>query len=354
MDNDFRLPTLSGEAKVRAEALALENRIAKKIAVEAQEAHKKRLTELVAHEHRIRQLIDEHRMIAETIAIENRITESLANEMDVAYRRYLFKYVAHKTELEELIQEANYLLQNADAHNVFSTKPTKEEILLKQHLTFHARRSAAVKVKERPKLQDYYPMWTETTLCSKDSTTRSMPSRAKSMWYMPKSERSVTKSADSTSRSNESTTRSATSTTTKSSESISRSNSSAHCSNDAEHVREDCQIYGAKVDALITGGNSVASLMAAKSDKVRSIAIPDSIVCPISMDLMRDPVVLVSSGKTYERSVIEKHLRGLRESRSPLLDPITKVSVSGELTPNTSLRNAISGFVEKYPWTKSP
>ena len=38
----------------------------------------------------------------------------------------------------------------------------------------------------------------------------------------------------------------------------------------------------------------------------KELVIPDYLICPIAGDLMTDPV-LIQSGQTFERSVIEKH-----------------------------------------------
>lgn len=57
-------------------------------------------------------------------------------------------------------------------------------------------------------------------------------------------------------------------------------------------------------------------------------------VCPISMSLMRDPVIL-SSGHSYEREAI---IEWLRVNNT---DPMTNVEVDGVLTPNITLKSAI-------------
>lgn len=45
---------------------------------------------------------------------------------------------------------------------------------------------------------------------------------------------------------------------------------------------------------------------------------PDYMICPISQDLMRDPVLLVGSGHSYERTEIEEWL-----NRGNLKDPLS-------------------------------
>lgn len=70
--------------------------------------------------------------------------------------------------------------------------------------------------------------------------------------------------------------------------------------------------------------------------------IPDEFICPITYELMRDPVVL-SDGHTYEKSAIEEWLK--KHGKSPLTGGtlITKT-----LTPNYCLRKLIGDFVSKH------
>ncbi len=63
---------------------------------------------------------------------------------------------------------------------------------------------------------------------------------------------------------------------------------------------------------------------------------PTSFYCPVSMELMADPV-MVATGHTYDRSCIEKWL-----SQGNRTCPVTGMRLRHlELTPNHALRNAI-------------
>ena len=46
--------------------------------------------------------------------------------------------------------------------------------------------------------------------------------------------------------------------------------------------------------------------------------VPDFLKCPISDELMKDPVV-IQSGHTYEKAMIEKHFK-----KNGATDPITR------------------------------
>ena len=75
--------------------------------------------------------------------------------------------------------------------------------------------------------------------------------------------------------------------------------------------------------------------------------IPDSFICPITSELMADPVS-TSDGFTYEREAILEWLRGGNTT-----SPLTGATLArSELVPNHALRSAIQQFVESFPQLK--
>lgn len=77
------------------------------------------------------------------------------------------------------------------------------------------------------------------------------------------------------------------------------------------------------------------------SFKYRSPVIPDDFRCPISLELMRDPVI-VSTGQTYERSCIQKWLDSGHKTC-----PKTQQNLSHTaLTPNFVLKSLIAQWCE--------
>ncbi len=67
--------------------------------------------------------------------------------------------------------------------------------------------------------------------------------------------------------------------------------------------------------------------------------VQDSFRCPITQDVMVDPVIVTETGHTYERSAIEQWLR------THNTDPKTNVRLmSKKLIPNHSLRASIQEF----------
>ncbi|GAB4860172.1 U-box domain-containing protein 13 [Ancistrocladus abbreviatus] len=73
----------------------------------------------------------------------------------------------------------------------------------------------------------------------------------------------------------------------------------------------------------------------------KSLIIPDDFRCPISLELIRDPVI-VSTGQTYERSCIEKWL----EAGNNTCPKTQQTLASSILTPNYVLRSLIAQWCE--------
>ncbi|AFZ80296.1 tetratricopeptide repeat domain containing protein [Theileria equi strain WA] len=82
---------------------------------------------------------------------------------------------------------------------------------------------------------------------------------------------------------------------------------------------------------------------AAMGSKDRTI--PSYLCCKISMCIMKDPVIS-SSGLTYERELLEMHLRSNGE-----FDPITREPCKlSNLIPNYYIKEAVEFFLDKNPW----
>lgn len=74
-------------------------------------------------------------------------------------------------------------------------------------------------------------------------------------------------------------------------------------------------------------------------------AILDGFKCPITRELMEEPVLLVSDGYSYERKAIEAWL-----NTGPQVSPTTGAQLTNKLiVPNHSLREAIQHFLKQQP-----
>ena len=73
-----------------------------------------------------------------------------------------------------------------------------------------------------------------------------------------------------------------------------------------------------------------------------NVDFPESFVCPITYDLMADPVV-APDGNSYERFAIEQWLQQHATS------PISRQPMqSGQLIPNRSLKDAIEEWQHRH------
>eukprot|EP00694_Reclinomonas_americana_P008036 EC799674.1.p1 GENE.EC799674.1~~EC799674.1.p1 ORF type:complete len:199 (+),score=46.42 EC799674.1:137-733(+) len=70
---------------------------------------------------------------------------------------------------------------------------------------------------------------------------------------------------------------------------------------------------------------------------------PAEMVCPLTHQLMRDPVVLVT-GHVFERSAIEAWFNKCSRCRRPVTDPLTGQEVATTLIPVHSMRSLIQSF----------
>ena len=74
-------------------------------------------------------------------------------------------------------------------------------------------------------------------------------------------------------------------------------------------------------------------------------AEPEELMCPITRTMFRDPVVVVDSGHTYERSAILSHFE-----RNGARDPLTRRALSStKVMTLWSMRNVVQAWLDKHP-----
>lgn len=87
------------------------------------------------------------------------------------------------------------------------------------------------------------------------------------------------------------------------------------------------------------GGNT--DVDSSHFEKLHIEPIYDAFLCPLTKQVMRDPVTL-DSGQTFEREAIEKWLRECTQNRRKLVCPVTLRELrSTELSPSIALRHTI-------------
>ncbi|KAF6139651.1 hypothetical protein GIB67_033655 [Kingdonia uniflora] len=73
--------------------------------------------------------------------------------------------------------------------------------------------------------------------------------------------------------------------------------------------------------------------------------VPDHLCCGITLDILRDPVI-IPSGATYERAVLLEHLEKVGK-----WDPITRTPLSEhQLVPNFAIKEAVQAFLKDNGW----
>ena len=74
-------------------------------------------------------------------------------------------------------------------------------------------------------------------------------------------------------------------------------------------------------------------------------AEPEVLMCPITRTMFRDPVVVVDSGHTYERSAILSHFE-----RNGAKDPLTRRALSStKVMTIWAMRNVVQAWLDKHP-----
>ncbi|CAN4119895.1 unnamed protein product [Withania somnifera] len=106
-------------------------------------------------------------------------------------------------------------------------------------------------------------------------------------------------------------------------------------------IKDFVQTENPNIDSYARDKSSTFSGQASADGNQKAPVIPDDFRCPISLELMRDPVI-VSTGQTYERSCIEKWLEAGHSTCPKTQQALTSKS----LTPNYVLRSLIAQWCE--------
>ncbi len=75
--------------------------------------------------------------------------------------------------------------------------------------------------------------------------------------------------------------------------------------------------------------------------------IPDELICPITIEIMIDPVLCLSSGKAYERSAITKWIE-----TNPTCPLTRRPLTQKDIIPNDDLKRQIAEFLKENPQHK--
>jgi len=97
------------------------------------------------------------------------------------------------------------------------------------------------------------------------------------------------------------------------------------------------------VDKAMSKQLSTSMMSKAREMEELDSVLENSFRCPISMEIMVDPV-FAADGHTYERAEMERWL--ISKSTSPLTNEVLPHKM---LVPNHNLRSQIREYVEKHP-----
>ena len=83
----------------------------------------------------------------------------------------------------------------------------------------------------------------------------------------------------------------------------------------------------------------------AASDSNLDVEEPEELWCPITRTMFRDPVMVVESGHTYERSAVLAHFR-----RNGAKDPLTRRALSStKVMTIWAMRNVVQAWLDRHP-----
>ena len=76
--------------------------------------------------------------------------------------------------------------------------------------------------------------------------------------------------------------------------------------------------------------------------------IPSELLCPISLELLEDPVMVTVSGYTYSKKSLNKYIAGRYLEGNKILDPFTRDEFDPKchIVPNRAVVNILNNWKE--------
>lgn len=93
-------------------------------------------------------------------------------------------------------------------------------------------------------------------------------------------------------------------------------------------------------------GNAESFTAAAVAPPALKVVEPESLLCPITQAMYRDPCFVPESGNTYELDALEHYWASTPEPRDPLTNTILKSKVT---YPNWGIRREVQRFLDDHP-----
>lgn len=75
-------------------------------------------------------------------------------------------------------------------------------------------------------------------------------------------------------------------------------------------------------------------------------SLPSKYKCPITNEIMSDPVSLACNGHVYDRYALDNYIKQFTGNDKVLVDPMTKEVVARNYLPCNSLKHEIQQYVQ--------
>lgn len=85
-----------------------------------------------------------------------------------------------------------------------------------------------------------------------------------------------------------------------------------------------------------------------KKDKVKEVEPPEYLCCALSLELMKDPIVVFPSGQTYEKEVLDTWVAKCKSKGKKITCPNTRKPID-YMTKNIAIAQAIEAWREEHP-----
>ena len=86
-----------------------------------------------------------------------------------------------------------------------------------------------------------------------------------------------------------------------------------------------------------------------EADAARRANVPETMICPITFELMQNPVINILSHITYDGNAMNKHVAACRKSGRKITDPFTRqvFDPAKHLVPNKFARDMIEEWTQE-------
>ena len=87
-----------------------------------------------------------------------------------------------------------------------------------------------------------------------------------------------------------------------------------------------------------------------KRERLRD-EIPRELICPLTLTMFRDPVMVTTTGHTFERQAILEHIKFCNDRGVPAYDPVCRTTMTKKqpLMTNWTVRDTVQRYLDQNP-----